>query len=311
MTPPLPPESPPGAPWDVIVIGAGPAGLVGATYLARYRRRILVVDGGDSRAALIPRSHNVPGFPAGISGPRLLERLRAQATTAGVHIVRATVAGLSRRDGLFHAQGLDTPAAARAVLLATGMSDISVPPNLPEPATWRGLVRWCPICDGYESSDRRIVLVGEAEHGPSHARFLRTYTRDLTLVLTPGGGSPSDAVRAQLQDEGITVIEDLPVSVALSAHGGTLHLSSGRELAFEVFYPMNGGLPHAGLATALGARCSEDGRLAVDPVTRETSVPGLHAAGDVVASLNQICVAMAEAALAATAIHDALPPNPR
>ncbi len=311
MTMPHPLDSPPAVPWDAIVIGAGPAGLVGATYLARYRRHILVVDGGDSRAALIPQSHNVPGFPSGISGPHLLERLREQAQTAGVRITRGKVTGLSFKDGIFHAQGLDEPASARAVLLATGMSDISVPANLPEPATWRGVVRWCPICDGYESSDRKIVLVGEAKHGPSHARFLRTYTRDLTLVLTPEGGPPSDAVRAGLEAEGIRVIEDLPVSVALSERGGALRLSSGRELAFEVFYPMNGGLPHAGLATALGARCCEDGRLAVDAVTRETSVPGLHAAGDVVASLNQICVAMAEAALAATAIHGALPSNPR
>lgn len=305
------PQPPPGKPYDVIVIGAGPAGLVGATYLARYRRNILVVDGGDSRASLIPESHNVPGFPSGISGPHLLDRLREQARTAGVRITAGRVSGLRHVGGLFHAEGLAEPASARAVLLATGMSDISVPADLPEPATWRGLVRWCPICDGYESSDRRIVLVGEAGHGPSHARFLRTYTRDLPLVLTPEGGPPSARVLAELEAEGITVLQDPPLSVQLSHDGGALRLASGRDLPFEVLYPMNGGLPHAGLATALGAHCTEDGRLAVDPVTRETSIPGLHAAGDVVASLNQICVATAEAALAATAIHDALPPNPR
>lgn len=298
-------------PCDVLVIGAGPAGLVGATYLARYRRRVVVVDGGDSRAALIPRSHNVPGFPAGISGPRLLQRLRKQAQTAGVEITTGKVSALRRADGLFHADGLAGPVRARAVLLATGMSDVSVPAELPEPATWHGLVRWCPICDGYESRDRRIVLVGEARHGPSHARFLRTYTRDLTLVLTPEGGAPSAEECAALAAEGITVVQDMPRSVQLASHGGSLRLQSGSDLAFDVLYPMNGGVPHAALATALGARCTEDGRLSVDPVTRETSIPGLHAAGDVVASLNQICVATAEAALAATAIHAALPPNPR
>lgn len=301
----------PGAPYDAIVIGAGPAGLIGATYLARYRRHILVVDGGDSRAALIPRSHNIPGFPSGISGPRLLDRLRDQAKTAGAHITRGRVTGLRREGGLFHAAGLSGPASARAVLLATGMSDISVPANLPEHATWRGIVRWCPICDGYESSDRRIVLVGEAAHGPSHARFLRTYTRDLTLVLTPEGGPPSNEARAELQAQGITVVEDLPVSVKLARKSGTLQLQSGRELSFDVLYPMNGGVRHDDLATSLGARCTDDGRLTVDGVTRETSIPGLYAAGDVVASLNQVCVATAEAALAATAIHDALPANPR
>jgi thioredoxin reductase (NADPH) len=305
------PGTPPASPYDAIVIGAGPAGLVGATYLARYRRHILVVDGGSSRAALIPESHNVPGFPSGISGPHLLDRLREQARTAGVRITRGTVTGISLNDGIFQLAGLDQPASARAVLLATGMSDLSVPAALPAAATWRGLVRWCPICDGYESSDRRIVLAGDVRSGPGHARFLRTYTRDLTLVLTPEDGAPSDAIRAELEAEGITVIEGMPEAVTLSERGGTLRLASGREVAFEVFYPMNGGVPHAGMATTLGARCGDDGRLAVDRVTRETSVSGLYAAGDVVASLNQICVATAEAALAATAIHAALPPNPR
>ena len=71
---------------DCLVIGAGPAGLVAATYLARFRRHVAVVDAGNSRAALIPTSHNCPGFPLGVSGPRLLQRMREQAVNYGVHV---------------------------------------------------------------------------------------------------------------------------------------------------------------------------------------------------------------------------------
>ena len=62
---------------DCLIIGGGPAGLTAAIYLARYRRRVVVVDAGDSRAALIPESHNYPGF-RGIGGPALLAKLREQ-----------------------------------------------------------------------------------------------------------------------------------------------------------------------------------------------------------------------------------------
>ena len=67
------------APLDCLIIGAGPAGLTAATYLARFHRRSLVVDAGSSRARWIPTSHNCPGFPFGVAGPKLLEKLRAQA----------------------------------------------------------------------------------------------------------------------------------------------------------------------------------------------------------------------------------------
>jgi thioredoxin reductase (NADPH) len=69
---------------DVLVVGAGPAGLTAATYLARFHRRFALVDAGKSRARWIPTSHNCPGFPHGIGGDALLDKLRAQAEGFGV-----------------------------------------------------------------------------------------------------------------------------------------------------------------------------------------------------------------------------------
>src|SRR4051812_1007322 len=67
---------------DALIIGGGPSGLMAAIYLARYRRKVLLIDEGASRAALIPESHNYPGFK-GIAGPALLARLREQASLYG------------------------------------------------------------------------------------------------------------------------------------------------------------------------------------------------------------------------------------
>jgi len=77
--------------FDAIVVGGGPAGLIAATYLARFRRSVLVVDADRSRVARIPRSHNYPGMPEGIAGPELLAALRAQVAAYPIETMTGTV----------------------------------------------------------------------------------------------------------------------------------------------------------------------------------------------------------------------------
>src|SRR5690606_19605662 len=84
---------------DCLIVGAGPAGLTAAVYLARFRRRVMLVDAGEPRAALIPRSHNCPGYPDGVTGPDLLERMRAHAGRCGVSVLPGNVVGLDADEG--------------------------------------------------------------------------------------------------------------------------------------------------------------------------------------------------------------------
>src|ERR1700748_1224805 len=87
--------------FDSIVIGAGPAGLTAGVYLARYRRRVLLLKAGPSRAEWIPESHNTPGFPDGVRGPDLLRRLTEQALEFGVTVQHARADRITRSDGGF------------------------------------------------------------------------------------------------------------------------------------------------------------------------------------------------------------------
>src|SRR5512132_2963793 len=115
---------------DCIVIGGGPGGLTAALYLARFRREVLVIDSCSSRASLIPRSHNYPGFPEGITGDELLQRLTEQAQRYGAEIRPLSVEHITRvGDERFEVSGGTTTLVARAVVLATGVVDIE--PDLP------------------------------------------------------------------------------------------------------------------------------------------------------------------------------------
>ena len=293
---------------DCVIVGAGPAGLAAATYLARYRRDVAVVDGGDSRAARIPRSRNVPGFPHGISGVRLLERLRAQAENAGILVTPGCVEAIEGGVDDFAVRFGRRVVRARRVLLATGMTDHVPLPGLTKRATLRGVVRWCPICDGREATDRRVVLLGEVDDGVPHALFLRTWTRRLTLVVAPGPPLPAKA-RRELAEAGITLVRKAIERARIASDdGGELLCADGTTIPFDFVYPMTGGRARSQLALALGARAGRDKAL-VCMKGQSTSVPGLHAAGDVVATLHQIAVAFAQGAQAATSIHNALPRN--
>ena len=92
-------STPPEDVLDVLIVGAGPAGLTAATYLCRFHRRIKVVDAGKSRARWIPTSHNCPGFPFGVGGDELLDKLREQARGYGADIEQGCIARLERSGG--------------------------------------------------------------------------------------------------------------------------------------------------------------------------------------------------------------------
>ena len=114
---------------DCLIVGGGPAGLTAAIYLARYRREALLVDDGASRAALIPASHNYPGF-VGIAGPDLIARLRDQALCCGAALEQGRIETLCRGpQGEFAAAWGARKTLARTVLLATGLVDER--PNTP------------------------------------------------------------------------------------------------------------------------------------------------------------------------------------
>jgi len=294
------------AEYDCVIVGGGPAGLMAAIYLARFHLGVLVVDAGKSRAAWIPRSHNCPGFPGGISGTELLARMRAQADAFGVKQVAGTVTRIDPAGGGFTVDWGGGPVKASAVLLCTGLANRrpAMDPDLHDRAMAAGLIRYCPVCDGYEATDRRVGVIGTGAHGLAEALFLRSFTADVILIAPDGPHSLTDGERDQAARCGITLVDGPCAGITPSGGEITVTLAD-RDLTFHCIYPALGSDVHAELARQAGARIARDGALPVDRHQR-TSVPGLYAAGDVVLGLDQISHAMGEAGVAATTIRNDL-----
>jgi len=292
---------------DALVVGAGPAGLVAATYLARFHRDFVVVDAGKSRARWIPASHNCPGFPHGIGGSDLLARLRAQAEGAGARIDAGRVARLQRDGDGFEAVAEDGRRwRARCVLLATGVQDAMPAMAGLEDGIARHVVRLCAVCDGYEATDNRIAVLAPVDDAIRHALFLRGFSRTVTVVRSVDG-DPSDACARLAREAGIELLPTATALRCLPGDGCEVETAAGTR-RFDTLYPVLGSDAQSGLAVALGARTDDNGELLAD-AHQQTSVDGLYAIGDVVSALNQISVAMGHAAIAATAIHNRLPRN--
>lgn len=294
---------------DCLVVGAGPAGLTAALYLARFRRSVAIFDGGHSRAAYIPMSHNYAGFPQGVSGVDLLARMRAQAERCGVRVAQGLVESLQWDGEAFAAVAGDARIRARKAILATGVVDIEPEmPNLRE-AIRSGVIRLCAICDGFDVVDEKIAVYGPGESALRHAIFMRTFSSDVTLLLPAGEPPLGAAGLAAAEDAGIRCVAPNVSQIHMTSdHLAAVRTSDGTEHRFDTLYPVLGCRMRSDLAVGLGARCAASGDIIVDE-NMATSIPGFYAAGDVVSALNQLNVAVGHAAIAATHIHNQLQPN--
>jgi thioredoxin reductase (NADPH) len=293
--------------YDCLIVGGGPAGLTAAIYLARFHLKLKLVDAGDSRAALIPCTHNHAGFPEGISGAELIARMKAQAQQYGAAIENERVTRLDKAEGGFRAAWGSGAATARTVLLATGTRNRRPPMDegLHDEALARGLIRYCPICDGYEVTDRKLGVIGSGAHGVAEAVFLRSFTADITLIAPDRAHDIAADDQAALAALGIKAVDGPCHAVAALDDAIVVETVHGHH-AFDSVYPALGSDVRTKLAGQIGVALSgETGCILVDAHQR-TSVPGAYAAGDVVLGLDQISHAMGEGGVAATTIRNDL-----
>lgn len=306
--------------YDCIVIGAGPAGLSASLFLARYRRRTLTFHHNSPRNEY---AHGIHGFLGhdGISPAELLARGRDEVTAYGGLIVESCVTGVERlSNGDFRIYTGNTVRPdvdqelrtfdTRRVLLATGLRDLT--PDCPGFRDFYGVsVHHCPDCDGYECIDKRIAVLGTGTKTVGFALKLLTWTTNLTLINSDASGLSKDD-RARLADFNINVRDQSIASLEGDLESKQLQrviFADGDALDCDALFFNLGTEPSSNLHTMLGCKLDDSCGLIWVDQTRQTSVAGVYAAGDITPRSQLAIVAAAEGAMAAIHIHDSLTPS--
>lgn len=274
--------------------------------MARFRRKVLVIHDGQARALRIPKTHNAPGFPDGVAGIELIERMTDHAVEFGAELVEAEIVSATHDGDLFELTAKDGRVwTARSLILATGivLNEVDMPHDQHEAAIAAGVLRYCPICDGFEHIDKAIGIIGCDSQGAGEALCLRQYSANITLI--PNDFAELDPRElAKMREAGITVIEQPMDRLHPMKDRMDVYLCGEVEpLSFDVIYPALGVTPRNELARSLGLKTSDSSELAMD-APFGTPVEGLYAAGDIVEGLDQISVAMGHGAVAATKAHN-------
>lgn len=286
--------------WDAIVVGGGPAGLSAATWLARYRRQVLVVDASEPRNRWVDEVHGYLGSDP-VHPRTLQERARSDLSAyPSVQRIEGTVhSATTEPDGGFAVDVGDQCHLAARLVLATGVADAF--PEVEGFFTHYGAdVFHCPSCDGYQAWDRPVVAFGWSAEVAGFALELLDWAGSVTVVTNGQRFEAGDAQRAALAHHGIHVLEDR--AAALLGERGDLRavrLASGGHLDCRVAFFSIAHHPLTGLAEKLGCELDADGHVTVDE-HGQTSVPGVYAAGDLTPGMHLVQVAAAKGAVAGT-----------
>ena len=291
--------------YDCIIVGGGPAGLTCAIFLGRYRRRILLLDNGRPRNFAAKAIHGFLGQYE-IAPGELLARGRAEAQAVGVEISDCTAEKIEKAGDCFEVMTSAGKMSARRIALAFGVRD-----KLPDIANiekfYGASVHHCPDCDGYESIDKRIGVIGWGKKVVSLALKLLQWTDRLTIFTdgherewTKEHNSKLLAFGIDVKDEKIAALTGDPPQV----NGAVL--ASGERVSVDALFFIIGTERASTLADDLGCKAIEDTPCLVVDDYKQTTVEGVYAIGDLAPGSQLAVTAAADGAVAAIAINRSL-----
>ena len=297
--------------YDVAVVGGGPAGLCSALWLARYLHKVVVVDSGDPRNW---ETRGINGYLGhqGIRSPELRAIGREECSKYGVDFVEGIVDQAVDEPGELFAIQLrgGTTIEARRILLAIGIKDYW--PDIPGLDRCYGeTIHVCPDCDGYETRDKKTVVVGTGRKAVGMALALTTWTQQIVICTNGEKAGMSQVLLDTLRPLNIPVLE-APIICVVSKSKEILglDLEGGMTLDCERLYFAIGQYPADDLGAQLGCERDDLGRLVIDD-RNHTSVKNVYAAGDIAPGPQLAIGAAASGAVAAIAIHGSLIPEAR
>jgi thioredoxin reductase (NADPH) len=299
-------EAPKAGSYDLIILGGGPAGLSAGIYAARARLNALLVEKGvpGGQAAVTSHIENYPGFPDGVEGPELGQRMKDQALHFGLHLLTASVSKVTM-DGESKQVHTDHGVfQARALVVATGAQ--SVPLGVKGELELRGRgVSYCATCDGAFFRDATVAVVGGGDSAIDEAIYLTRFAKEVIIIHRRNALRATRILQERaLANPKIRVVWDSVVEEVVGEHVvqslAVRNVKTGArsDLAVDGVFVYVGQRPNTEF---LGDTLKLDERgYIIANVELETSALGVFAAGDVRAkTLRQVITACGDGALAA------------
>lgn len=293
-------------PYDIVIIGGGPAGLTAALYAARAKWRTVVLDKHPKAGALgmTSRIENYPGIPQPISGSDLLEILKRQAMQFGAEYIQAQVTSVDLRKDPKEIVSSAGTFYGRALIIATG--SMGHKPSIPGEAKLIGKgVSYCAVCDAPFFAGKDVAVLGDNEEALDELAFVSRFARTIYLISPHNQpkASPEAVARARqlpnvrwlLRTQVIAIEGDQRVTGIVVEREG----QKEKLPVAGVFVYLVGTRPVTDFLNGQ-LNLSPEGCIKVDPETKETGVPGVFAVGDVTCKeIRQAVIAAAEGAIAA------------
>jgi thioredoxin reductase len=295
--------------YDVVIVGGGPAGLAAALTLGRSRKRVLLCDAGPRRNAAAVHVHNfvtrdgiTPAEFRRIGRQQLEPYTSVDARDVGVREITGERGAFSVRLEGDVDDVADVAVSARRILLCTGMID--EPPAIEGMRElWGTSIFQCPYCHGWEVQDQRFAyLAANVESLQQFAPFLRGWTSDVVALTAGAFDVPSD-VRASVIDSGVQIEErTIARLIASDERLAGIEFVDGDWMARDALF-IHPAQRQVDVVRALGVALDGKGYVQVDEMTRETSVPGVYAAGDLTTSVQSAILAAAAGMRAAAMVN--------
>lgn len=297
--------------YDVAIVGGGPAGLSAALWLARYLHAVALIDSGDPRNW---ETRGVNGFLGshGIKSPELRKRGREDAKAFGATLVDDTVATIDNVNGERFDVSLQSgkKILSRRLLLAFGIKDMW--PDIPGLADCYGeTAHVCPDCDGFETKDKKTVVVGSGRKAVGMALALANWTSKIVICTNGQPAEMDQHLIDKLKALNIPVLETNIEKISSDNREiRCVNLEGGMSLDCERLFFAIGQYPADDLGVQLKCKRDDFGQIEIDEHYR-TSVQNVFAAGDIVPGPQLAIAAAADGAIAALAIHASLVPESR
>ncbi|MBO4815700.1 MAG: NAD(P)/FAD-dependent oxidoreductase [Clostridia bacterium] len=273
--------------YDIIIIGAGPAGISASLYCKRAGMKVLVLYHGTSELQKAYKIDNYYGFPEGITGEELYNNGINQAKKLGVEVLEKEVTNIEIEDNLcFNVKTINESFEAKAIIIATGNKKVR--PNIEGVEEFEGKgISYCAICDGFFYRNKNVAIIGNGEFAISEAKDLENVVNNI-LILTNGNEAP-------IIDKYKTDIRKIR-KINGNEKVDSIEFEDGEKIDIDGIFVAEGIAGGASFAKKLGIITKGD-NIEVNR-NMETNIPGIFACGNLTGGLLQINKAVYEGAKA-------------